>query len=90
MKYVPSLLKQIFNPESKKVAFGWQIFIWATYGAFFAKVQGGPNAGAPLMDASTWLLAVAASTALIGGGTIADKKHILEMAKVGVPNANPI
>ncbi len=83
---VPSLIGHVLNPDSRKVGFGYQVFIWATYAAFFAKGVG----GGPLIDASTWLLAVTASTALIGGGTIMDDKHDLNMAKItGGPDAAP-
>ena len=75
---LPSLIEHVFNPDSRKVGFGYQIFIWSTYAAFFAKGVDGK----PLFDASTWMLAVTAATALIGGGTIMDDKHDQAMAKI--------
>jgi hypothetical protein len=84
-KWVPTILLHILYPDSRKVGFGWWLFILASAGAFFLKKANGD----PKLDASTWLICAAFASALIGGGTIADAKHDLEMAKVnaGVPNA---
>jgi hypothetical protein len=85
-KWVPTILLHILYPDSRKVGFGWWLFILASAAAFFLKTP----AGAPLLDASTWLICAAFASALIGGGTIADAKHDLEMAKLaGAPNAAP-
>ena len=59
---LPSLLHHIFNPDSRKVGFGYQVFIWATYGLFAGKV-----------DMSHWAEATWLAMGLIGGGTVADK-----------------
>jgi hypothetical protein len=82
-KWVPTILLHIFYPESRKVGFGWWLFNLASLAAFFLK---GPD-GKPFLDASTWLICAAFASALIGGGTIADAKHDLEMAKVQASNA---
>ena len=66
---LPSILHHIFNSDSRKVGFGWWVFIIASWGAFFAKCGAG---GKPLLEASDWLLCVAMSSGLIGGGTVAD------------------
>lgn len=84
-KWVPTILLHIFYPDSRKVGFGWSLFLFATAGAFFLhKADGNPK-----LDASTWLICVAISSALIGGGSIADAKHELDMAKLsaGGPGA---
>lgn len=84
--YVPTILLHILYPDSRKVGFGWVLFLLASYGAFFAKHAIVNAAGVaqpvPLLDASNWLICVAISSGLIGGGTIADAKHELEMAKL--------
>lgn len=84
MKYVPTILLHIFYPDSRKVGFGWWLFIFSTYGAFFGKV-----ADKPMLDASTWLICVALSSGLIGGGTIADAKLELEQAKLAIKEVKP-
>lgn len=65
---LPSLLHDIFNADSRKVGFGWWVFIISTYGAFFAKGVGGHA----LLEASDWLMCVALASGMIGGGTLAD------------------
>ena len=65
---LPSLLHHIFNANSRKVGFGWWVFIVATYGAFFARLSDSK----PVIDASNWLLCVGIASGLIGGGTVAD------------------
>lgn len=75
--WCPTILIHVLYPDSRKVGFGWWVFIIATWAAFFLKQD-----GKPMLDASTWLLVVTASTALIGGGTIADDHHDLNMAKI--------
>jgi hypothetical protein len=77
-KWFPTILLHVFYPDSRKVGFGWWLFILASAGAFFMHK---PD-GSPKLDASTWLICVAFASALIGGGSIADAKHELEMAKV--------
>lgn len=66
---LPSLLHHIFNPDSRKVGFGYQVFIWSTYGCFFTRYGLDHK---PVIDADTWLLCIAISGTLIGGGTLAD------------------
>lgn len=84
---VPTLLLQVLYPDSRKVGFGWALFVIASLAAFLLRIPvAAPNgavASSPLIDAQTWLLCVFAASALIGGGTIADAKHDLEMAKLG-------
>lgn len=77
-RWVPTILLHVFYPTSRKVGFGWFLFIVATYAAFFAH----KTTGDAKLDASTWLICVAFSSALIGGGTLADAKMDLEKAKV--------
>lgn len=81
-RWVPTLLLHIFYPTSRKVGFGWALFIVSTAAAFFMHKASGD----PKLDASTWLICVAFSSALIGGGTLADSKLDLERAKL---NAAP-
>lgn len=78
-KWVPTILLHILYPDSRKVGFGWWLFILASAGTFYMHKGNGD----PLLDASNWLICTAFSSALIGGGTIADAKHELEMAKAG-------
>ena len=77
-KWIPTILLHIFYPDSRKVGFGWWLFILSSFAAFF----GHTAAGAPLLDASTWLICTAFTSGLIGGGTIMDAKHDLELAKI--------
>jgi hypothetical protein len=65
---LPSLLHHVFNSDSRKVGFGWWVFIVSTYGAFFARLSD----SRPLLEASDWLMCVALASGLIGGGTVAD------------------
>lgn len=84
--WAPSILLHVLYPDSRKVGFGWVLFIVSTLAAFYLR----DAVGKPLIDASTWLLTVTATTALIGGGTIADDAHDREMAKIaGGTNAPP-
>lgn len=59
---LPSVLHHIFNPESRKVGFGWWLFIVSTAMLFHGKI-----------DAGTWSQTVWLAMGLIGGGTVADK-----------------
>ena len=61
------------------------LFIVSTFAAFYLK---GADAK-PMLDASTWLLTVTATTALIGGGSIADDAHDREMARIAAAAPNP-
>lgn len=81
-RWVPTILLHVFYPTSRKVGFGWWLFILASYATFFAHKAGGD----PKLDASTWLICTAFASALIGGGTLADSKLELEKAKL---NAAP-
>lgn len=77
-KWVPTILLHVLYPTSRKVGFGWWLFLVATYATFFAHKASGD----PKLDASTWLICTAFSSALIGGGTLADSKLDLEKAKL--------
>ena len=77
-KWIPTILLHILYPDSRKVGFGWWLFILSSAAAFFLHKANGD----PKLDASTWLICTAFSSALIGGGSIADAKHDLEMAKI--------
>jgi hypothetical protein len=59
---LPSLLHHIFNADSRKVGFGWWLFIVATALRWHDKI-----------DAVHWLGCAALSTVLIGGGTVVDE-----------------
>lgn len=59
---LPSLLHHVFNADSRKVGFGWWVFIVAT--TLLAKAH--------LITADQWMECVMLSTALIGGGTLLD------------------
>lgn len=83
--WVPTLLLHIFYPTSRKVGFGWALFIVSTAAAFFMHKPSGD----PKLDASTWLICVAFASALIGGGTIADAKLDLEKARLTAAPAVP-
>jgi hypothetical protein len=74
---LPSLLHHIFNPSSRKVGFGYQVFIWSTLAFLFIRID-----GKPALDANNWIICVGIAGALIGGGTIADGRTSLEMAKL--------
>ncbi len=76
--WVPTLLLHIFYPTSRKVGFGWALFIVSTWAAFFSHKANGD----PKLDASNWLICTAFASALIGGGTLADSKMDLERAKI--------
>jgi hypothetical protein len=84
-RWVPTILLHILYPDSRKVGFGWWLFILSSAAAFFFKKP----SGEALLDASTWLICTAFSSALIGGGSIADAKHELEMAKVSASATPP-
>ncbi len=58
---LPSLLHHIFNADSRKVGFGWWLFIVSTTLLWETR-----------LDSATWQTCVLMSTALIGGGTVAD------------------
>lgn len=83
--WVPTLLLHVFYPTSRKVGFGWALFIVSTWASFFSHKASGD----PKLDASTWLICVAFSSALIGGGTLADSKLDLERAKLNALPAAP-
>lgn len=68
---LPSLLHHIFNADSRKVGFGWWVFIVASYGTFFARIMDGV-VSRPVLESSDWLMCVALASGLIGGGTVAD------------------
>lgn len=82
---LPSLLHHIFNANSRKVGFGWWVFIVATYGAFFARLSDSK----PVLQASDWLLCVSIAAGLIGGGTVADAyiSKLKEAPKEGAEGA---
>lgn len=63
----PAILLHIFNSESRKVAFGWWVFILASIFNYIGEV-----------GESTWLICTVISAVLIGGGTVTD-----ELIKVG-------
>jgi hypothetical protein len=58
---LPSLLHQIFNPDSRKVGFGWWLFIVSTWLRHNDKIE-----------SLHWLACAALATILIGGGTVVD------------------
>ena len=72
---LPSLLHHLLNPDSRKVGFGWWLFITATWLLYDAKIT-----------AAEWQGCVMLSTALIGGGTIGDTWL---KSKLGSGNAAP-
>lgn len=76
--WVPTILLHVFYPDSRKVGFGWWLWLVSTFAAFYLKTA----AGAPALDASTWLICTSFAAALIGGGTIADARNDLEKAKL--------
>lgn len=77
-KWIPTILLHILYPDSRKVGFAWMLWILSSWAAFF----GHTAAGAPLLDASTWLICTAFASGLIGAGTILDAKNDLAAAKV--------
>ncbi len=83
--WFPPILLHIFYPTSRKVGFGWALFIVSTLATFFMHKPSGD----PKLDASTWLICVAFSSALIGGGTLPDSKLDLERAKLNAGPAAP-
>lgn len=62
MGKVPKLLLHIINPDSRKVGFGWQVFIVSTWLLYAAKIS-----------ADQWQGCVLLAGFLIGGGTLGDK-----------------
>jgi hypothetical protein len=84
-KWIPTILLHVLYPDSRKVGFGWVLFILSSYAAFF----GHASDGKPLLDAQTWLICTAFTAGLIGAGTIIDAKHDLEMAKVAAGSNVP-
>lgn len=86
--WIPTIFLHVFYPDSRKCGVGWWIFIIATYGLFVAH----DSKGEPRVGAQMWIGCVAFAAGLIGGGTIADDKHDLEMAKIsavqGAPNVS--
>ena len=80
---LPSLLHHIFNADSRKVGFGWWVFITAT--TLLAKAH--------LITADQWMECVMLSTALIGGGTLLDsyigKKYAAPAAPKEPPKNEP-
>lgn len=85
-KWVPTILLHVLYPDSRKVGFGWILFIVATWATFFGR---GADAKA-LLDAQTWLLCVSMTSLLIGGGTIMDAKHEQAMAKINGGTDAPV
>lgn len=77
-KWMPTIILHVLYPDSRKVGFGWWLFILASTGAFFLHKSNGD----PKLTASDWLICSAFASALIGGGSVADAKHDLEMAKL--------
>lgn len=59
---MPRLLRMMAFEESRKVSFGWYLFLTATGLLMFG-----------LISADQWLFCVTGSGALVGGGTLADK-----------------
>lgn len=58
---LPSLLHHILNPDSRKVGFGWWLFIVAT--VLLREKH---------IDANDWTFCMIAASTLIGGGTLGD------------------
>ena len=83
--WCPSILLHVLYPDSRKVGFGWILFLVSTLAAFYLRDKDAK----PLIDASTWLLTVTATTALIGGGSIADDAHDRAMARIVAAAPNP-
>lgn len=81
--HLPSLLHHIFNADSRKVGFGWWVFIVATY--MLAKAH--------IITSEQWMECVMLSTALIGGGTLLDTflagKYKLTPPPPPAPKENP-
>jgi hypothetical protein len=65
---LPSLLHHVFNSDSRKVAFGWWLFISSTWLRNSDKI-----------DVKAWLICVFLAVILIGGGTVVDE--IIKMGK---------
>lgn len=58
---LPGIIGHFFGQASRKVAFGWHLFAVANFFLYHNRI-----------DASVWQMCVFFSSALIGGGTIAD------------------
>lgn len=58
---LPSVLHHIFNPDSRKVGFGWWLFIISTV-----------LLREKFIDSNDWMFCTAFASGLVGGGTIAD------------------
>jgi len=58
----PKLLSHVFDPNSRKVGFGWWLFIVATWLLVHKHIDGG-----------MWQACVLMSGALVGGGTMGDR-----------------
>lgn len=67
MRSFPRVFWHVFNSESRKVTFGWWLFIVATWLTYIEEVE-----------ETNWLICIILSTILIGGGTVTD-----EIIKVG-------
>lgn len=59
---LPSLLKNIFDADSRKVLFGWWVFIISNWFLVIGKI-----------DVNTWQTCALLAWSMVGGGTIADK-----------------
>lgn len=69
---VPSLLHHVFNADSRKVGFGWWLFIVSTALRWHDKIE-----------AVHWLGCAALASVLIGGGTVVDEA--IKVLKAWIP-----
>ena len=78
-EYIPSIFLQIFNPDSRKVGFGWWLWIVAS-AALFVGTK---------ISSEQWMQCSLIAGLLIGGGTLGDsfiKARLGVEAKKDDPN----
>ena len=75
-EYTPTILLHIFNPDSRKVGFGWWLWIVASIALFVGTK----------ISSEQWMQCSLVAGMLIGGGTLGDS---IIKAKLGVKDAPP-
>lgn len=75
---LPKLLQLVLFEESRKVCFGLWLFITATV----LRMKG-------LIDSDSWMMCAVLSSALIGGGTVADRFMALKKGDAHAPSPAP-
>lgn len=77
--YIPTILLHVFYPDSRKVGFGWWLWIVASVALFVGTK----------ISSDQWMTCSLIAGLLIGGGTIGDSIIKSKLGVKEVPDAAP-